>query len=229
MCGRFTLRTPANQLVEQFGLDTMPELRPRYNIAPTQQVPIIRPPGSGPSRQLTFVRWGLIPSWAKEAAIGNRMVNARGETVAEKPSFREAFKRRRCLVVADGYYEWKRTGRAKQPYYIRLRDEAPLAFAGLWESWRGPRDMLLDEPLETCTIITTDANELTSPIHDRMPVILDTNQYEFWLDSEFQESAPLLALLQPYDDDDLVADPVSTYVNSPAHDDATCIDVQREI
>jgi len=228
MCGRFTLRAPANRVVDQFRLDTISELRPRYNIAPTQPVPIVRPIGDRPSRQLTFARWGLIPSWAKEAAIGNRMINARGETVADKPSFRAAFKRRRCLVVADGYYEWQRLHGKKQPFYIRLEEDLPLAFAGLWESWQGPRDAPLDEPLETCTIITTDANEFTSPIHDRMPVILRPDDYDIWLDLELQQPEPLLALLQPYADDGLVADRVSTYVNSPRHDDAECIVAQEE-
>ena len=228
MCGRFTLHTPVDKLVKQFWLNTIPELRPRYNIAPTQLVPIVRSTNNNPSRQLDFVQWGLVPSWAKAASIGNRMINARQETVAEKPSFRIPFKRQRCLVIADGYYEWKRTGKEKQPYYIRLSDNSTMAFAGLWESWNGPAHLPLDKPLESCTIITTAANTLTRPIHDRMPVILSPDHWDAWLNLTLLNPKSLLPLLQPYNSDDLVADPVSRYVNSPAHDDATCITLRQE-
>ena len=224
MCGRFTLRASTQQIVDQFRLTTMPEWQPRYNIAPTQQVPIVRPAEKRHSRQLTFARWGLIPSWAKEASIGNRMINARAETLAEKPSFRAAFKVRRCLVVADGYYEWQPIDGAKQPFYIHLDDHGLLGFAGLWESWPGPTGATPSDPLESCTIITTAAIEFTSHIHVRMPVLLQPEDYDRWLDPELQPSEGLWDLLQPYAADDLVADTVSTHVNSPKHEDAQCVE-----
>ena len=224
MCGRFTLRTPANQLAGQFRLETMPDLQPRYNISPTQAVPIVRTTKEAPRRQMTFARWGLVPSWAKDLAMGSRMINARGETVADKPSFRTAFRRRRCLVAADGYYEWTKTGGRKQPYYIRFRDESPFAFAGLWETWRGPKDDPLDEPLETCTIITTESSESIRHIHDRMPVILDPESYEMWMDPELCEPGPILPLLRPSAADDMIVDPVSTHVNKPTNEDSACIE-----
>ncbi len=219
MCGRFTLRTPANLLVERFMLDSTPDLAPRYNIAPTQDVAVVRAtPEAG--RQLALLRWGLIPSWAKDPKIGNRMINARGESVAEKPSFRSAFKRRRCLVLADGYYEWRKIGKAKQPYWIRMQDERPFGLAGLWETWRGGDDDIV----ESCTIITTSANELTKKIHDRMPVILDDADYELWLDPSVQDRQLVEPLLRPYDDGEMTFDPVSTVVNSPKNDRAECIE-----
>ncbi len=219
MCGRFTLRTPANLLVERFMLDSTPDLAPRYNIAPTQDVAVVRAtPEAG--RQLALLRWGLIPSWAKDPKIGNRMINARGESVAEKPSFRSAFKRRRCLVLADGYYEWRKIGKAKQPYWIHMQDERPFGLAGLWETWRGGDDDIV----ESCTIITTSANELTKKIHDRMPVILDDADYELWLDPSVQDRQLVEPLLRPYDDGEMTFDPVSTVVNSPKNDRAECIE-----
>ena len=157
-----------NLLVQQFLLDSGPELPLRYNIAPTQQVAVVRKTAELPQRHLVQLKWGLIPSWAKDAKMGARMINARGETVAEKPSFRAAFKRRRCLVLADGYYEWQKSGSKKQPMYITLTNERPFAFAGLWEYWDGAGD----GPIESCTVMTTTSNDLTSNIHDRMPVIL---------------------------------------------------------
>jgi putative SOS response-associated peptidase YedK len=173
-------------------------------------------------RRLDLLRWGLIPSWAKDPAVGARTINARAETVAEKPSFRAAFRRRRCLVLADGYYEWRKEGSKKQPYYIRMRDEAPFAFAGLWEYWSPGDDA---ETLETCTLITTEANELTRAIHDRMPVILPPDAYEVWLDPELDDRPRLLSLLRPYESQALIADPVSTHVNNPKHDDPECVQV----
>ena len=147
---------------------------PRFNIAPTQSVAVVRQSGGKETRQLCLLRWGLIPAWAKDPSIGARLINARAETVAEKPAFRSAFKSRRCLIPADGYYEWKKTGSRKQPYYLRLQDERPFALAGLWDRWNGGGK---DAPLETCTIITTEANEITCPIHDRMPAILAEDDY----------------------------------------------------
>jgi putative SOS response-associated peptidase YedK len=211
-------------LIEQFRLAAAPELSPRYNIAPTQPAPVVRiAPGTG-KRELVLLRWGLVPSWAKEPSIGQRMINARGETVATKPSFRSAFRRRRCLVIADGYYEWQKAGGRKQPFYIRMSDERPLAMAGLWESWsRG--DDAEQGPLQTCTIITTQANSRASHIHDRMPVILDPDDQPRWLDSQIEDGQQLLPLLRPMESDQLIMDPVSTYVNRPRNDDPKCIEV----
>ena len=215
MCGRFTLRTPAHRLAEAFGVRELPNLRPRYNIAPSQDVVAIRRAAEG--RELALLRWGLIPFWAKDAAIGNRMINARAETVAEKPAFRAAFRRRRCLIAADGFYEWRKTdGGAKQPYYIRLADDAPFAFAGLWERWAPPDD----DAVESCTLITTAANDLLKPIHDRMPVILAPSDHDAWLDAEAPSAE---ALLRPYPADDMIAVPIGRLVNDPRSDEAACI------
>ena len=178
---------------------------------------------AGEGRELALLRWGLVPSWAKDPSIGNRMINARAETVATKPSYRAAFKRRRCLVPADGYYEWKKTGKAKQPYLIRLQDERPFAMAGLWESWQDAGGAAL----QTFTIITTEANEATCDIHNRMPVILSPGDYPLWLDPEFERAEQLQELLQPYDSHAMRLDPVSTYVNSPRNDSPECIEVQK--
>jgi putative SOS response-associated peptidase YedK len=169
---------------------------------------------------LARLRWGLIPSWAKDPAIGNRMINARAETVAEKPAFRAAFRRRRCLVVADGFYEWARGGKPRQPYFIRMHDDRPFAFAGLWESWQGP-----DEgPVESCTLLTTEPNELLEPIHNRMPLILGEDDYDQWLDPALQRPDALQPLLRPLPSDQMTAEKISTYVNSPANDDPRCIE-----
>jgi putative SOS response-associated peptidase YedK len=183
-------------------------------------VAAVRRTADAPARELVMLRWGLIPSWAKDPKIGYRMINARAESVAEKPSFRTAFQRRRCLILADGYYEWQKTGTVKQPYFIHLRDDIPFALAGLWESWRDEND----QTLETCTIITTDASALTRRIHDRMPVILDDSDYDLWLDVTIRDRQRLEPLLHPYEDAQLIASPISTYVNNVKHDDAKCIE-----
>ncbi len=172
MCGRYTLKTPIDVVAEHFGLDEYPSsLTPSYNIAPTQEVAAVVEEDE--KRKLKMFRWGLVPSWAKDPAIGNKMINARAETVSEKPSFRSAFKRRRCLIVADGFYEWQKTdGGAKQPYHFRMKDSSPFAFAGLWETWDGD-----GADVRSCSIITTDANDLMKEIHHRMPVILLPDNY----------------------------------------------------
>lgn len=225
MCGRFTLRTPLNLLVEQLMLDFAPgELPPRYNIAPTQPVAVVRQADDGQSR-MDFLRWGLVPSWAKDTAISNRLINARAETVAEKPAFRAAFKRRRCLVPTDGYFEWQAQGKAKQPYLIDMQNGEPFAFAGLWESWQAPDG----SPLETFTLITTDANETTRPIHDRMPVILSPEAHAMWLDGDFAARQPLLDLLVPFEAEPMRTTPVSRHVNNPRNDDPECVAVQKEL
>ena len=221
MCGRFTLRTPATDLAEIFAVDARPNLAARYNIAPSQDILVVRA-GSGPSpaREFAMPRWGLVPHWAKDPAIGSRMINARAESLAEKPSFRDAYRRRRCLVAADGFYEWRKApDGGKQPYHIRLADDAPFAIAGLWESWRA----VDGETLETCALITTEANRAVAPIHHRMPVILPPAAYQYWLDPNSSPDA-LGELLRPYADDDLVALAVASRVNSARHDDAACLE-----
>jgi putative SOS response-associated peptidase YedK len=231
MCGRFTLRTPASVVAKQFGLLEAPELAARFNIAPSQPVAVVRARAAhpsaaaaqepaGPQRELVFLRWGLIPSWAKDAAVGNRMINARAETAAQKPAFRTALRRRRCLLAADGFYEWQRAGKQKQPYYIRLSDDRPFGFAGLWEAWQGPDQQWI----ESCTLLTTDANELLRPIHDRMPVILPPEAYGPWLDPAVQDPEQLAPLCKPYPSEAMTVLPVGTLVNSPTNEDPRCIE-----
>ena len=226
MCARFTLRVPLNLLIQQFLFDAQPQqlppLRPRYNIAPTQNVAAVHVAEEQAQREFACFRWGLIPSWAKDEKISRTLINARAESVADKPSFRAAFKRRRCLVLADGYYEWKQEGQQKQPYHFHFHDNSPFAFAGLWECWRGPDGNAA--PLETCTIITTTANELAAPIHDRMPAILRPESYDAWLGLAPADAPALLSMLQPYQGADLVVGPVSTKVNRVQNDDPDCAD-----
>ncbi len=212
MCGRFVFLSPAESVTRLFGAPVGEDPEPRYNIAPTQDAPVVRATPDG--REFVPLRWGLVPFWAKDPKIGNRMINARGETVASKPAFRQAFRKRRCLVLADGFYEWQRIPGGKQPWFIAQADREPFAMAGLWESWRSGEDA---DPLETCTIITTDANEMMRPLHDRMPVILDAANAAAWLDLAAGPEA-LQALLVPAPDGVLHAVPVSRRVNSPAND-----------
>jgi putative SOS response-associated peptidase YedK len=217
MCGRYTLKTPVEKLAEEFGFGASPvELPPNYNVAPTQQVAAVLEEGG--ERRLEVLRWGLIPSWADDPGIGSRMINARSETAPEKPSFRRAFRERRCLILADGFYEWRRTNGAKQPYYIRMKEGRPFAFAGLWESWKddGPE-------IRSCTILTTGPNDLLAEIHDRMPVILPAGSYDAWLDPEAGRDE-LYGLLAPYPEDEMEAYPVSRFVNSPQNNDPRCIE-----
>lgn len=219
MCGRYTLTTPVGTLVEEFGLtEPLPEVPPSYNVAPTQEVATALADGGG--RHLEMLRWGLIPSWAKDPGIGSRMINARSETASEKPSFRKAFKERRCLILADGFYEWQKTNNGKQPFYIHMKGGSLFAFAGLWESWQDPEG----PEIRTCTILTIDANELVAPIHNRMPVILHPEYYEPWLDSDVREVDFLSSLLRPYPSDPMEAYPVSRFVNRPANDAKQCIE-----
>jgi putative SOS response-associated peptidase YedK len=191
---------------------------PRFNVAPTQNVAVVRLDSKQQGRELPHLRWGLIPSWADDPSIGSRMINARAETVAEKPAFRHAFKAKRCLVVADGFYEWQRMDGRKQPYFIHLKDDRPFAFAGLWERWTKG-----DELIESCTIITTGANELMQPIHDRMPVVIPKSAYDIWLDPTIKDPERLQPLLAPYPSDEMVAYTVSTLVNSPKNDVEACV------
>ena len=218
MCGRYTLTTPVEKLAEVFGFDdSSVNLPPNYNVAPTQGVAAVLEEDG--RRHLEVLRWGLIPPWADDPQIGSRMINARAETAPEKPSFRRAFRERRCLIPADGFYEWKRMNGGKQPYYIHMNEGRPFAFAGLWESWKddgGPE-------IRSCTILTTKPNLLAGEIHDRMPVILPTGSYDVWLDREADRDE-LYGLLAPYPEDEMEAYPVSRFVNSPSNNDPRCIE-----
>lgn len=222
MCGRFTLRTPLPILIERFHLDSAPDLLPRFNIAPTQDIPVVRWEADLAARQMSMMHWGLIPSWAKDPAIGTRMINARSETAASKPSFRSAFRRRRCLIATDGYYEWQRQGKAKQPFWIHQPSEEPFAMAGLWETWRPAKDA---DVIESCTILTMAANARTEGIHDRMPVILDADAWPMWLDPELQEPAAIESLIAAASELELELTPVSTYVNNARHEGPECLSV----
>lgn len=219
MCGRYTLNTAPDLLVEQFGVKELPPLQARFNIAPGQPVLAVRMDPGGSHREGAMLRWGLIPSWSKDPKIGDRMINARAETVWQKPAFREPFRYRRCLVVADGFYEWRREGRTKQPYYFRLRNGKPFGFAGLWDRWEGPDG----GTVESCTLLTAEPNALLRPIHNRMPVILDLRDYPCWLDPETTRRDLLAPLLRPYSAEDMVGYPVGLRVNNPRHDDPQCL------
>ncbi|MFQ5412949.1 MAG: SOS response-associated peptidase [Phycisphaerae bacterium] len=269
MCGRYTLTKPPVDLANQLHLPDVSALVPRYNIAPTQQVPVVRVTPGG--LVVDLLRWGLIPAWAKDPSIGARMINARAETVADKPSFRSAFRQRRCLVLTDGFYEWQKTAGGKVPHYIRMRDGGAFAFAGLWERW-SPRDVRTRTAgsrrggtnptdatggadgvgqgdagshakpggesdaagrtsaaadtvsVESCTIITTQANELTRAVHDRMPVILSAADYACWLDTTVRDTDVLSAMLRPYPSQHMTAYAVTRRVNSVAHDEPACVE-----
>ncbi|HEX5104739.1 MAG TPA: SOS response-associated peptidase [Pirellulaceae bacterium] len=228
MCGRYTLRTPMTVLAQQFLFELDASLEgsgPRYNIAPTQDVAAVRIREAGGKRELAFFHWGLIPPWAKDAKIAYSTINARADTVAAKPAFRAAFKKRRCLVLADGFYEWQRSGKTKLPFLYEVDGGKPFALAGLWESWRGP-EKGDGPPLESCALITTDANELASQIHDRMPVILDAADYDAWLDPENQDRDGLEALLAPFPAERMTARAVSTVVNNARNDGSECVELR---
>jgi putative SOS response-associated peptidase YedK len=214
MCGRFTLFDSADSLAKAFGLKDLPSLSPRYNIAPSQPVTAVRIPPSGGAREVVLLRWGLIPSWAKDPSLGDRMINARAETAAGKPAFRSAMRRRRCLVPASGFYEWKRTNGRKQPYCIRRGDGKLFAFAGLWESWEDPGGAAV----ESCALLTTSGNELLVSIHDRMPVIVSPTDYDLWLSPEVRDPIVLADLFRPYPSEEMTAFPVGTAVNNPKID-----------
>lgn len=219
MCGRFTLAAAPKLVAELFDLDVddLPLFEPRYNIAPTQPVVALRLDGSG-LREAVELKWGLIPSWAKDASIGSRLINARAESVTEKPSFRSAMKKRRCLVAADGYYEWTAVGKLKQPYYITLNEGKPFAIAGLYEHWRDSNG----RTIETCSLLTTEANASISPLHDRMPVIVPKPEFDRWLDAETYSVEDVADLLLGIDDP-LKFRPVSTYVNNARNEGVQCV------
>lgn len=220
MCGRYTLSSKGDEVALLFDLQEIPQLPLRYNIAPTQETAVVRVERPGEPRRLDLLRWGLIPYWAKEAGIGNRMINARSESVAEKPAYRWSFRRKRCLIPTNGFYEWKKEGKAKQPYMIRRKDAKPFAFAGLWDRWQDPER----GPLDTFTILTTDANELIRPLHDRMPVILAPTDFDLWLDPAVEDRERLEPLLVPFDSQQMETYPVSRTVNNPVNDVAECVE-----
>lgn len=218
MCGRFRLGKGREAIKKYFGAETDVEWEPRYNVAPGQNVATVRQDASTPVRHLSLMRWGLIPFWAKEAAIGYKMINARSETIAEKPAFREALKSRRCLIPADGFYEWKKLEKTKQPYCFSVGDEGIFAFAGIWDRWKSPEGQII----ETCSILTTSANELVRDVHDRMPVILPPEAFDLWLDPGFTNRDGVLELLKPIAASAMKKHPVSTRVNSVKNDDPEC-------
>jgi putative SOS response-associated peptidase YedK len=220
MCGRFTLQAPADLLADLFGLPALFELKARFNIAPTQDVAAVRVDPIEAERELTMMRWGLVPFFARDPSIGNRMINARGETVAEKPSFRAAYRSRRCLIPADGFYEWQKVDGAKQPHHVTMEDGAVFAMAGLYENWRDPEGATLT----SCTIITTAARDDLAWLHDRMPVILDPEDWEIWLDPDLKDRSLLDPLLVPWGGKPLRTRPVSRRVNSPRADDSGLLD-----
>jgi putative SOS response-associated peptidase YedK len=220
MCGRFSLGASATTLAAQFDLFETPAWAPRYNIAPTQEVLVVLKDPAQSHRQARRHRWGLIPPWAKDPGIGARMINARAETVATKPAFRRAFRERRCLILADGFYEWRKVNRHKQPFHIRMRDGRPFAFAGLWEHWGSAERATI----ASCTILTTTPNDLLRPLHHRMAVILAPEDYDLWLDPRVEVVERLQLVLRPYPSEEMTAYPVSTQVNSPANDSPDCIE-----
>lgn len=219
MCGRYRLSRRKQLLEEQFATDPWEgEWEPRYNVAPTQPVPVIRQDPKEPVRRLSLVRWGLVPSWSKDASSAAKMINARSETAATLPAFREPLRLRRCLVPADGFYEWQRTGKTKQPFCFEMNDGELFAFAGLWDCWRDSSG----NAIETCSILTTTPKELTQAVHDRMPVILDPRAYDLWLDPGMNDTRVLSEMLKPYDASQMRCYRVSARVNHVANDDPEC-------
>jgi putative SOS response-associated peptidase YedK len=217
MCGRFVANIPVDELKKIFALIETPQLAPRYNVAPTQQVAVVR--NQGDRNQLDLLKWGLVPSWSKDLSFGSHLINARSETVAEKPTFRHAIKYRRCIVPTSGFYEWDHSGGKKQPYYIQLADQSPMCLAGVWESWKSPDG----SELETFAILTTSANKLVEPIHDRMPVILCPDTFNLWLSHNMHDPEQLQPLYQPFPAEEMHAFKVPDLVNNPRFDSPACI------
>lgn len=219
MCGRFVFAVSPEWIRERFQVPFVPEVPPRYNVAPTDPILAVRVLSEDPTRrEAVFLRWGLVPAWAQEPTIGARMINARAETVAQRPAFRRPFRSRRCIVPLSGFYEWKQESRGKQPYYVCHRSGQPLAVAGIWDRWEGSAG----EAIESCALITVPSNRLLEPIHDRMPALLKPEEWSLWLDPR----TPLETvqdLLRPYPDEELRAYPVTRYVNDPRHEGPECI------
>jgi putative SOS response-associated peptidase YedK len=214
MCGRYTIKTPLHVIADLFEVETELPFVPHYNVAPTQEVPVVRL-NKEHHRELVMMRWGLVPFWAKDPKIGNSLINARVESVTEKPAFKNAFQRRRCLVAADGFYEWKKDEGKKQPYWIYLKNGEPFAFAGLWEHWKSE-----EKSITSFTILTTTPNAFTAELHDRMPVILPKEAYDVWLNGDAKDVS---TILKPFEASEMAAHPVSTVMNSARVDDPSCI------
>ncbi len=219
MCGRYRLSRRKQLIEEYFEAESEVDWEPRYNIAPSQPVGIIRQNPSTPERRFSLARWGLIPSWATDASIGFKTINARAETVATKPAFQDAFVGRRCLLPADGFFEWSRIGKEKQPFHFGMQDDSLFAFAGLWDRWKDPTGTVI----ESCSILTTTPNSLLAGVHDRMPVILRQENCDLWLDPGFKDVKALAELLTPFDASQMRSFPVSTRVNAVANDDPDCV------
>ncbi|MFW9953946.1 MAG: SOS response-associated peptidase [Candidatus Thorarchaeota archaeon] len=217
MCGRFSLLTNVKAIIERFGIGE-PEVRPqpRYNIAPAQMISVVV---NGANRRLTSMKWGLVPSWARDEKIGQKLINARAETILAKPPFRVAIKKRRCFILADGFFEWQRIGKLKRPMYIRLKSREPFAFAGIYEIWKTPENRLI----HSCAIITTTPNDILQPIHNRMPVILSRDNEKQWLDISIEKADEIVEMLKPYPSSEMEAYEVSTFVNSPSNTGSECI------
>ncbi len=219
MCGRYRLSRTKQIIEEHFDTVSGEEYwSPRYNIAPTQPIPVIRQNPKEPVRELSLLRWGLIPSWAKDSSAAAKLINARSETASTKPAFRDALKFRRCMIPADGFYEWLRTSKTSQPYCFEVNHRKLFAFAGIWDRWHDPSG----KPVESCSILTTAANAVTSPIHDRMPVILDPGSYDLWLDTGMRDAHTASELLRPYDARQMRCYPVGPRINKVANDDEEC-------
>lgn len=216
MCGRFTFSKNQEAIATKFKLKNLPEITPRYNIAPNQQLPAIIVTDH---KELKLFKWGLIPSWATDDKMGIKLINARTETVSTKPAFRNAFRSQRCLILADGFYEWRMENNQKQPYYFTMKDHEIFAFAGLWETWQNPEG----EIINTCTILTTKANKIVSEIHARMPAILIESDYDLWLDTKIKKTDILVSILKPYSAEKMVSYPVSLAVNKINYDGIDCI------
>lgn len=220
MCGRFRLSRKYREIREYFDISEDPGWEPRYNIAPTDSVLAVRQRLDAPGRTLSTMRWGLIPYWSKDSKGSARMINARSEEIANKPAYREAFRQRRCLIPADGFYEWKRVGKAKQAFHFGMSDDSLFAFAGIWERWKNPAG----EKIESCSILTTSPNKLLADIHDRMPVIMPPDTYDLWLDPAFENTGELSQVLRPFNPSLMRRYPVSSRVNSVKNDDVKCLD-----
>jgi putative SOS response-associated peptidase YedK len=219
MCGRFVLKAPFSELVRLYNVTNNLNLEPRYNIPPTENIAAVRPDPVGTGRRLDMLRWGLVPWWAKDLKVSFSNINAKAETVAEKPAFRDAFRERRCVIPADGFYEWKKIdAKTKQPYAIVMKDRSVFGFAGLWERWK---DRASGEMIQSCTIITTTPNEVCAALHDRMPVILEPKDYARWLGDEATDPPHLMAMLRPYPAEAMEAYPVSARVGNVKNTDAT--------
>lgn len=218
MCGRFDLHIPRELLERIFGAPFLHDIQPHYNIAPSQQIVVVRTDQEG-NRQFAFLKWGLIPYWTKDPSIGSKMINARSETVDVKPAFRNSLKHRRCIIPANGFYEWEEVEGKKKPLYVKMKDDSPMLFAGIWDHWKSSEG----NEIESCTILTTNSNELIKPLHDRMPLILEAGDVNLWLDTQVTDPEKLKLLLVPYPSEKMGMFPVSEIVNSPRNDNPECI------